>query len=82
MRESTHSVKLFDGTEPQAGYRGRTSELPVKCAAGWTALGFAAIVLFSTAATAVTKYAPGSIQPSQHTLKAGPGLHGLAVNLY
>jgi hypothetical protein len=87
MRDQDQSVQLFDGSCPQCSYRGRISEPVVKRAGRWAAIGFAAIVLFSTAATAVTKHTTRGIQSnhSDHTLPAGVGLrgtNGFAVVLY
>jgi hypothetical protein len=72
------SVQFFDGSYAQSGYRGRTSERLVKNPDRWAGLAFAAAVLFSTAAGALSINHPKSIGSviGDHTLPANAGTWG------
>ena len=78
-------VQFFDGTYVQSSYRGRTSRRFIRHSDKWAALGFAIVVMCSTAAGAiVVKHVSGV--SGDHSLLANAGMrewgHGFADMLW
>ena len=76
-------IQFFDGSYVPSSYRGRSSERLVKNPDRWAGLAFAAAVLFSTGAGAISvnHTRPIQVVAGDHTLSANAGMWGTSFQV-